>query len=132
MKRLGFLIPAAMAGTTLAVFAVVLKLDATATYLLFGLVAALVVGGGIVRDLRVGKRRVVVKVHEAAIAAEQHDGPKAPFPTVEGHGERLATPDPLVIPARRARFQILRLKKLNERVELRVGHLEDPMPNHPA
>ena len=137
MKNFTFLSPAVVVGAIVAAFVAVVDLHPTSAYVLVGVAGFFVLLGGALHDLGVTrKRRKVVKVHQAAVRAEEWHGPK---PRMLRFGiktldeNRAITNQPMRMTARRAGVEILLPKKGYQRVKvLGVGHFADPMPKQLA
>jgi hypothetical protein len=140
MRRLIFLAPAAVFAVVVASVAVVLDLGVTPTYVLIVAVGFAVVFGGILSDLGVfdGLRegKEVVKVHEAAIRAEEAYGPKPTLrcldPGLVHSWDKEGNPRlaPFMVPASRASAYALFIQNRSKfvRVQIRPGLYFDPTP----
>ena len=130
MRSFLFLIPAALAGVVVAAIAVAFDLDAAWSYALIGVVGLLVLISGALQDLGVDfQGREIVKVHEAAIRAENYDGPEAGKLLVrvdEWKEDWIFTDKPMRVTARRTRLKSLFLEKLHKRRKVTFGHWLDP------
>lgn len=130
MKRYGFLAPAAIAAVAAGALVATLDLSTTWSYALIGLVGLIVLSVGITGDIRGhSKRSKVVKMHEAAVGAEESYCPEAMKIKVarQWDQERLLANSPLIVPAGRAGTKVFGFQKLDKRAVFVIRHYSDPM-----
>jgi hypothetical protein len=130
MKRIHFLVPAAIAGAVAATITVVLKFDAASSYALIGVVGLIIVGSGIALDLKRGlKRRIVVEMHEAAIRTEHYDRPppgKFLIGISEWNENRVLADNPVCVTASSAGAKTLLFQKFHKGSVVSFSHWADP------